>query len=528
MAHAGAGERRGPGFWKDPVAWLLMAVALAALLSIALCVARCVAVSGDMRLFATSGGEGVAIHSVWKAAHGGTVYQAPGQGVYESVFYNFLFYEGYGGFCALIGADDDRLVAASRLLTCAAGLLGAFAQWRVLGLLLPGPFSAGERWLLAGLVALTWYGSSFMNWWLFTVRPDVPAVSLAMVGLWLALRALRRRSPWSAALAALPFYGAWAMKQSVVWMLSGAVLGGFLKRPTRWTAVTLALLMFAAFGATMALGTVAYRYQVFYAPSLDAIVLGDSLFRFQQLLPPLLLFWFFAILPALLRMRPSLAGRLAALPDEHAETWRTVAIASLIAVGMGIIALGKDGSGRNHLMEGVVLVSTLAAAGLVRVLRMQPGRLRTSLVACAAVLALMLAGRPNNSLFLDPTGIRRGDATDVAWHLKLQEVLASAPKPAFVSDDILAQPWYANEGRYPGNVPDLIFYQTCRRKGLTSEGGFGYLVAHGQISTILAGRSPALDEDLLGPAERAGWTARPLPAELEKAGVVYLVAPAAQ
>ncbi|MBA3938720.1 MAG: hypothetical protein H0X38_14800, partial [Planctomycetes bacterium] len=450
MSHAAADERRGPGFWKDPVLWLLFAVALAALLSIALCVARCVAVFGDMRLFATSGGEGVAIHSVWKAAHGGDVYLPPGQGVYESAFYNFLFYDGYGGFCALIGADDDHLVAASRLLTCAAGLLGAFAQWRVLGLLLPGPFTTRERWLLAGLVALTWYGSSFMNWWLFTVRPDVPAVSLAMVGLWLALRALRRRSPWSAALAALAFSGAWALKQSVVWMLTGAVLSGFLKRPTRWTAVTLALLMFTAFGATMALGTVAYRYQVFYAPSLDAIVPGDALFRFQQLLPPLLLFWFFAILPALLRLRPSLAGRLAELPIEQAETWRTVAIASLIAVGMGIIALGKDGSGRNHLMEGVVLVSTLAAASLVRVLRMEPGRLRTGLVVCAVAFALMLGGRPNNSLFLDSTGVRGGSSDDVAWHRKLQEVLASAPKPAFVSDDILAQPWYANEGRYPG------------------------------------------------------------------------------
>ncbi len=338
----------GPSGWRDPARWLMAMLGLATALSLTLCIARCLALSSPLDLFSTSGGEGIAVYTVWKAAHGYPVYQMPGVGLYDSAFYNFLFYKGYGAFAALLGVDGERLLIATRLLTCCSGLLGAFAQWRVLGLLLPGPFSGRERWVLATMVALTWYGASFMNWWLVSARPDVPAVACAMLGLWLALIALRRGAPWLAALAALPFYGAWALKQSVVWTLTGAVAGGWSVRARR-PALVLAVVTGAAFAATLALGGATYRYDTLYLPSLNPIVPRDSFTRFHQLLPPLLLFWLFALLPALLavarRRWPAAPAVLAGQGAEEARAQRVVALAGVIAVLMGVVAIGKEGSG---------------------------------------------------------------------------------------------------------------------------------------------------------------------------------------
>jgi hypothetical protein len=529
---------QGPSGWRDPARWLLVMLGLATALSLALCIARCAVLADPLDLFSTSGGEGIAVYTVWKAAHGYPVYQMPGAGLYDSAFYNFLFYKGYGAFVALLGLDGERLLIATRLLTCCSGLLGAFAQWRVLGLLLPGPFSGRERWVLATMVALTWYGASFMNWWLVTARPDVPAVACAMLGLWLALLALRRGSPWLAALAALPFYGAWALKQSVVWTLTGAVAGAWLARARR-PALVLAVGAGAAFAATLALGGATYRYDTLYLPSLNPIVPRDSFTRFHQLLPPLLLFWLFALLPALLavarRRWPAAPTLLAAQGAEQAQAQRVVALAGAIAVALGIVAIGKEGSGRNHMMEGMVLVSTLAAANLVRLLRAAPGRARCVWLGIAAVLALVLCGRPNNSLFLDTTGITRGAASDIAEHRALRSALAGLPKPAFVADDMLDLPWHANGNHFPGHVPDMLTYATIRKHGLVTDNGLGYLITHGDINALLLPRpreGRSLEDaqrdplwDLVSAADHAGFREAPMPPELK--GWVALVRPGA-
>jgi len=514
---------RGKG-WSDPARWLLVCLTLAAGLSLVLVIARGFAIFGTLHWFSTSGEEGTVIYGVWKAAHGQPVYQIPGAGLYESAIYNFLFYRCYGGLCALIGADGDQLVMVSRLVTCLSALIGAFAQWRVLGLLVRGPLSGGERWLLATMVALTWYGATFLNWWLVTVRPDVPAVALSMLGMWLWLEAMLHRSAPLTIGAGAAFYLAWAFKQSVVWSLAGAVIGGGLAASTRRSALLLALVTGAAFALTIALGGEAYRYQTLYVSSLFAIVPLDCIMRSQQLLVPLILFWFFALVPWVL-------GRLGVQPlfpvdaEVHAQARRVVGIASIIAVVMGVIAFGKDGSGRNHLMEGVVLVSTLAAANLVRVLRLPVGGWRTGLIIVACLFALILCGRPNNSLILDDTGIKRGNSQDVAFHRELADVVANLPKPAYVDDDILAQPFYTTNGNYPAYVPDILMYLTLKRHHLVTDGGLSYLVSHGTIQSILVCQNPIISAELLDPALAAGFETKPLPAILAKGGYQLLVRP---
>ena len=378
---------------------------------------------------------------------------------------------------------------------------------------------------MAAMVALTWFGSSFLNWWLVSVRPDVPATAMAMLGLWLALLGLRRRSAWLMALAAVPFYAAWALKQSLLWMLSGAVLAGMLSRPTRRVALVLAGIIGVAFALTVFLGGEAYRYQTLYLSSINRIVPWDSFNRSQQLLPPLLLIWIFALLPAVLRLRQRTRALLPAVDAPQAESIRVVACGCLIAVGLGIVAIGKEGSGRNHLLEGMVLASTLATVTLVRVMRMSASGARTGLLVGATVLGALLCGRPCHSLFLDSSGITRGSPADQAQHRLLEQVLAGAPKPAFVDDEILCQPWHANDNRYPGLAPDFLMYAIEQRHGLVTDGGLAYLVTHGMVNALLVVATPLMTSELLEPARAAGFTARPLPDQLAAVGWVLLVRP---
>jgi hypothetical protein len=511
--------------WSWPERCVFAALAVAAALSLALCVCRCLALPSDLRLFSTSGEEGVVIYTVWKAAHGHPIYQIPGAGLHDTAIYNFLFYKCYGGLCAALGADGDRLVAVSRLLTCLSGLIGAFAQWKILGFLIRGPVTRREQLMKALMVTLTWYGSSYLNWWLVSVRPDVPATSLAMVGVWCWLEALRRRSSWLAALASIPFYSAWGLKQSVVWSLSGVVASGLVSKATRRLAVILAIITAMGFAVTLISGTPAYLKQTLYLSSINKIIPWDSFNRSQQLLLPLLLIWFFALLPVILRLWSRTRGLLAPSEESEAEALRAIAISCLIAVAMGIIAIGKEGSGRNHLMEGFVLAATLATSSLVRVMRMAPGAPRTTLVIMAFLFAVILCGRPFHSLIQDDTGITQGTKADLAQHRLMEQVLAGMPKPAFCDDEILSQTWYTTDNTFPGYIPDILMYGITKRHGLITDGGLSYLITHGCIKSILVGRNAFMTTELLNPAAQAGFIPGSLPPELAKLGFVMLVKP---
>jgi len=150
---------------------------------------------------------------------------------------------------------------------------------------------------------------------------------------------------------------------------------------------------------------------------------------------------------------------------------------------------------------------------------------RTGLLVGATVLGALLCGRPCHSLFLDSSGITRGSPADQAQHRLLEQVLAGAPKPAFVDDEILCQPWHANDNRYPGLAPDFLMYAIEQRHGLVTDGGLAYLVTHGMVNALLVVATPLMTSELLEPARAAGFTARPLPDQLAAVGWVLLVRP---
>ena len=507
----------------------MVALGSSVLVSLLVYAGRVVELFGDLRLFATSGGEGVIIHNVWKAAHGFQVYGFPDRDPFDITLYNYMFFFTYGRLAAGCGMDGDALVSFCRLLTLGSASLGAFAQWRIL-LLALGTVTRRESVVIVLLSILTWYGTFYMNWWLVSVRPDVPAVAMATVALWLFLLSLRGGNwRWLVMLAVILFYLAWSFKQSVVWMLTGAVAGAFFVPGGRRQALLLAIPTALAFAATLVVGTPEYRYQILNAPAMNRIIVGDSLSRLVQLIPPLALFWFFAALRLVQRVVPAIRRSLA-LPDlgsPGAIIWAILATIGALALVMGTIAIGKEGSGRNHLMEAVVVVSILAGIHLIQVIRAADSPARSLTLWLAVVMAGTLCLRPLNSLTRDEfSGMRGGRDADVERHLALAKVMRALPKPVFTRDDIQSQAWNSTAGDHPAVILDSVYYFAAKRAGALQGGGLPALFMQHRFRAILIAKSDAFFNEVIPAAHLAGYlTDTTLPPSLTAAGFELMVLP---
>jgi len=495
-------------WWRDPTTVLLIALGITAFISLMVYVGRGFALLGDLRLFATSGGEGVIIHNVWKAAHGFDVYLFPDRDPFDITLYNYLFFFTYGRLSAWCGMEGDALVTFCRFLTLSSAILGAFAQWRILGMAL-GIMNRRESAIVALLCFLTWYGTFYMNWWLVSVRPDVPAVALATTGLWLFLMSLRTGARWWPIIfAIIAFYAAWSFKQSVVWMLSGTVAGALSLIHCRRQAMLLAVPTAIAFATTLVMGTEAYRYQILTAPALSPIIFKDSVRRFFGLIPPLAIFWIFAALHPATRYIPMLRRSFVLPPlEEHGViVQRILAVICIIAVTMGFIAIGKDGSGRNHLMEAVVAISSLAAIQLVQLMRIPHSPARTKIIWLAAILAATLCMRPIHSAFSpELTGIRSGKNEDVIRHQQLAAVMRDLPKPVFVRDDIQSQAWNSTDGKHPAVILDPVYYFAAKKSNQLLGGGLPTLFTQQRFASILIAKNDSFYDEVVPAALAAGY-----------------------
>ncbi len=516
-----------PKWWRDPITVILLGLFFAALISLIVYIGRGFALFGDLRLFATSGGEGVIIHNVWKAAHGFDVYLFPDRDPFDITLYNYLFFFTYGRLSAWCGMEGDALVTFCRLLTLSSAALGAFAQWRIMTMAL-GFMNRRESAIVALFCFLTWYGTFYMNWWLVSVRPDVPAVALATTGLWLFLKSLRPGTRWwPIVLAIIAFYSAWAFKQSVVWMLTGAVAGALSLVICRRQAFLLAIPTAIAFAITLMVGTDAYRYQILTAPALSPIIINDSIQRFIALIPPLAIFWVFAALHPAIRYIPMLRRSIISPPlEEHGVIVRRIlAVICVIAVIMGFIAIGKDGSGRNHLMEAVIAISMLSTIQFIQLMRAPPSSVQIRILWFAAILAITLCMRPIHSAFRSEfTGYRSGNNEDVMRHQQLATVMRDLPKPVFVRDDIQSQAWYSTDEKHPAVILDPVYYFAAKSANKLLGGGLPTLVTEQRFAAILIAKYDSFYDEVVPAAIAAGYQEeQTLPPMLQAAGFTLFI-----
>jgi hypothetical protein len=478
---------------------LLCVAALGALIVLG---ARLASWSNCWRLSITEGREAPAIYGIWRVLHGHALYEWPNRPPFSVTLYNFGFYRAYAAVLGLLGVDGEELLRAPRLLTALGGVVGA-AVFVDVAARLRRPKDALGWTALVGLSFTIWFGTQFASWWAVSVRPDLWAAALALLGLRLGISAVTERRVGALVFASLLFYAAWSFKQSTVWMFAGLVMAFALGRDVR-SAVLLAAPCAGLMFATLALGSDEYRFNLLEAPAASAFssaLLRDVLVRVVPQNG-----WVFA---GYLVVLAAGTGPLRARFRELATERRVLAIVALVAVTFGVAALGREGSNKNHLLEGYIAsgLASWAALGELG----ESGAVRRWALAAVVTLLLPLAVFPWAQL-ARPNAMGRivlctpDDGAELA---RLSAAVALLPKPLYSDDEIMSLPWHSSDGRYPALVLDGTWYGIARRERLVAQ-EFPYdLLGSGRFKSALF---PADHPHLRGLEERGARCASLLPA----------------
>jgi hypothetical protein len=208
----------------------------------------------------TSGFEDESLFAIWKWIHGQKVFSDPFDPPFAASYFNWLFYYTYGAFtsaiCSLLNLEPSALPSVARFLTVLFTLACGVLVYALLE-----PLSRFRR--IAGSMAVTL--NPLIGFWSVTARPDIAALFFDLAGLWCVKKAERSGSSWLIAALAM-FYGAWSFKQSFVAALIAACVYLFISG-MRKQALLLGGGAFIAFGLTLALGDVDYRYNLLWSQS---------------------------------------------------------------------------------------------------------------------------------------------------------------------------------------------------------------------------------------------------------------------
>jgi hypothetical protein len=455
-------------------------------------------------LWTTTGVEGPAIYSLWKALSGHPVYEMPQRFPFALTLYNFLFYCTYGVVFKVFGVTGPELLTTGRLLTLAFALFGAFCNYRLLVWFDERSRLGFGKPMAAALAGCVWFSAHFVNWWPITLRPDIAAVSIALAALYLALLERERNRPALLIAASLLFFLAWGFKQSCIALFAGLLMYyAVIARDVRRTICLIAPFSILAIVALW-VGGAEYRYNILYAPSISPLTVQYGLWQLFLAVAPNLFFWGLAVV-----------GLLA-----KAE-WQKTPLDAVFAVSfaVGMILLCKEGSYRNNILEAFCLSAILALAGLAAVLRhASAARAKAGRVAIAALLASMFVV-PVATLAAPHRFHALGAPPEqTAARRALADFVRTLPRPVFVADEVLAQPWISNASHYPAFLIDPVFWVPAEQRGIIEEGGIRGLIGKRYFGALLVAKNSALHEAALA----AGYAENDPPVNLESFPDAYV------
>ncbi|MGA3162251.1 MAG: hypothetical protein ABSC77_13675 [Terracidiphilus sp.] len=455
-------------------------------------------------LFCSTAVEAPMIDSVWRCMHHQPVYTWPFAFPFSLSLYNYLFYGVYAAALRLMGAWDAGILTWGRQFTLLFALAGAIAQWRLVRALLKlrGLASALSLILALGL----WLCTSLVKYWALTIRPDMAAAALVMIALWVVVRQPRFCFAW----AGLLLYLAWAFKQSAVLAFAGLCLWLLLNK--RWRDLTLFVAIFAALVAvTLFLGTPEYRFSILIAPqmvrgfafSLPWILraLGTGLTAIG-----LNLYWVAAPFVLLRATNCSGAPHCSGAPsiprlfeEKTWNGWETMLLTVFVlALILGLVAMGKVGGTSNYLFEAFAAGSTLLQLVVFSV----PGRLVTALLLFGCV-------QPATQLVGVAIGYHhpgRKDMVPIATAAEYRDAvalhnrLAAMKKPLFTTDGVFALPWNSTDNGAPAIVLDPNFQEAARSR--EQNGGIEGMLQRGAFPTVMLASSDLVYLKSLNPGYR--------------------------
>ncbi len=298
------------------------------------------------------------------------------------------------------------------------------------------------------------------------VRPDIGAAALALGGLYLVVVALDERGVARLALASFVFALAWSFKQSCVWTFAGSLLALTLEERSAKRSLAL-LAPFAVFAAaSLYLGGAVYRENVLFAPALGpwrwSLLAGVVERAFPQ--NPFIFGFWLLVFGWECRAGVGKAWRRLA-PAE-----RLLVIVAVTASAFGSFALGREGSNKNHLLEGYVACALASWCALGRLPITAPGWIGGAgalatlpLVALPLLQFIMAAGVVPEQRF---GRVVLCTDRDVRAFAELEKIVHALPHPLFADDEVFSQPWHSTDDRYPALVFDGTWYDIARRQGL--------------------------------------------------------------
>jgi len=164
------------------------------------------------------------------------------------------------------------------------------------------------------------------------------------------------------------------------------------------------------------------------------------------------------------------------------------------SLALGALTLARNGASLNHIIELWVMSAMLASIAFVAI-----GAKAYAAAAVLFVLPLLFTigqlTRSNRIIGVVGLGARverlaLGSADEYAARVALRDRLRWLPRPVFVDDELLAQPWEANDDRYPAIVLDHVFYDAARAQGRLEHDGVVSLIERRHFGTVVAFTPP--------------------------------------
>jgi len=452
-----------------------------------------------------TGIEGPNFYNIWRVMNHHPLYADPWTPPFSVTLYNFGFYYFFGAVGRLLGIHDAGIMLFARMLSLAFALFGSYVMARFV-MLLCGISKGPAAWAAVMFALIAWLGSNSTVWWSMSGRPDMPGCAFALLGCYLYARRLNGSS-WTAFLpAGASFAAAWLFKQSSIWTAVACGLYAVLVR-RKWKEVLgLVLPGLCLLVLVKIVAPPVYWQNVVAAPTLDAFSIETVLHNTLEVVLPNLVY--FAV-PLLILFHGKLRRALCASDDPQGSAMRLMLFVCVVDIGLGIVAVGREGAGRNQFFEAMFSCAVLASAVIVSAF-LRPGLHVESprLIRVAIVIALLALIPLPLATLLRPTV----DSGALHWHLTwmnpssylqrkiLVSDLKKYPLPLLTRDEVLSLPWNSSADAYPAPTTDGYWYELALRRGKLSGSWATEIAAHHFGTLVL---SP--DDSLVPAALAAGY-----------------------
>ena len=416
------------------------------------------------------------IYAVWKAVHHIPVYEWPLAYPFSLAPYNYLFYYSYAYFLRSVGAMGADIMTWGHVFTLVFPIIGAIAQWKLVRyyLNLRRLRSAFALLFAIGL----WFCTSIIRYWALAMRPDMGAIALVMVALYITVR----RPRFAFAYAGVLFYLAWSFKQSVVFAFVGVCL--FLLFQKQWRDLSVLTTVFAALiAATLLLGTPQYRFDTLVATRLYGFDFRYAL----QIAPRTVVsnaYWILAPFPLL----------LASWRRKTDSTLYMLIIVFTISLVGGLAGMTRVGGWDNYILEAFVAGSTLLQIAVFNT----PGKFVSALAIFGCIIpAIQLATVPSGPHLHAFGTVGIATPAEYADAMAMRDRLATMKKPILSTNPIFSLPWFSSDNRAPALVIDYLFLKATQSQcqdgcveGILHRGGVPTVVLASDDDTYQRNLSP--------------------------------------